>query len=171
MIDLALKFLQEQLTAHINAQPDLEDVDLKLSNLVNETGSIAFGENSLAMTVICLNDDPLTKSQLTGYAQLGKRPSQLLQEMNLSLHLLLAANFKDYSRAWKALYHIFAYFKAHPIFTPSEFPTLSPSIGKMAVEQEILGYEQLNHVWSIVGGKQLPSIMFRVRVLLLQEEA
>jgi len=37
------------------------------------------------------------------------------------------------------------------------------------VELMSLTYEQLNQVWAFVGGKQLPSVIYRVRMIVLQD--
>ena len=40
----------------------------------------------------------------------------------------------------------------------------------MTVELQSLGYEQLNQIWAFIGGKQLPSVIYKVRMIVLQDE-
>ena len=62
------------------------------------------------------------------------------------------------------------YFQAHSSFTFEEYPALDPRIGKLTVELQSLNYEQLNQVWAFIGGKQLPSAIYKFRMVVLQDD-
>jgi hypothetical protein len=34
-----------------------------------------------------------------------------------------------------------------------------------------MSFEQVNHLWSILGGKYLPSVLYKIRQITLDEEA
>jgi hypothetical protein len=67
------------------------------------------------------------------------------------------------------LSHVITFFQAHPSFTPDIFPGLDPRIEKLAVEMLPYGPEQLNQMWAYIGAKYLPSVVYRVRMILLQD--
>jgi len=89
-------------------------------------------------------------------------------ELKLNLHLLFAANFKVYDQALKYISHVLTYFQSHPSFTSVEYPPLDTWIEKLTTELQSLSYEQLNQVWAFIGGKQLPSVIYKVRMVSLQ---
>jgi hypothetical protein len=89
--------------------------------------------------------------------------------LKVNLHVLFAANLQQYDQALKYLSLVLSYFQSHPSFTPTEYPDLDPNIDKLALELVSLTYDQLNSIWTFIGGKQLPSVVYRVRMLLIQD--
>lgn len=92
-------------------------------------------------------------------------------ELKLNLYILFAANFKIYDQALKFISYVLTYFQSHSSFTSDGYPTLDPRIKKLTVELQSLNYEQLNQVWAFIGAKQLPSVIYKVRMVVLQDEA
>ena len=41
---------------------------------------------------------------------------------------------------------------------------------KLIVELHSLNFEQINHMWSTLGGKYLPSVMYKIRQVTLDED-
>jgi hypothetical protein len=39
------------------------------------------------------------------------------------------------------------------------------------VELHSLNFEQINHLWSVSGGKYLPSVMYKIRQVVIDEDA
>ena len=62
------------------------------------------------------------------------------------------------------------FFQSHSVFTRARYPGLDPRIEKLGVDLMSLGYEQLNQVWTFVGAKYLPSAVYRVRLVALQDD-
>ena len=44
-------------------------------------------------------------------------------------------------------------------------------IERLTVELQSLGYEQINQIWAFIGGKHLPSAIYKVRMVALQDTA
>ncbi len=118
--------------------------------------------DNVILTVVNIEKDTLPFS---GFS----RPGTLLQPKERSLHLKIFCLFsvpaEPYSRALQLLSLIIDFFHQRPVFDSSG-PEGSP--GPVTADQVSLTYEELNHLWTILGGKQLPSVMFR---LGLQESA
>ena len=92
-------------------------------------------------------------------------------EIKLNLHVMFAANFKQYDTALKYISYVLMYFQSHHYFSSEEYPALDERIGKLTMELQSLSYEQLNQVWAFIGGKQLLSVIYKVRMVILQDEA
>jgi hypothetical protein len=92
-------------------------------------------------------------------------------ELKLNLYVLFAANFKKYEEALKYISYVLTYFQAHPAFTSVEYPALDPRIEKLTAELQSLSYEQLNQIWAFIGGKQLPSVIYKIRMVSIQSLA
>ena len=91
-------------------------------------------------------------------------------ELKINLYVLFAANFKQYEEALKYISYVLMYFQSHSVFTPEQYSDLDPRIEKLTAELQSLNYEQLNQIWTFIGGKQLPSVIYKVRMVSLQDD-
>jgi hypothetical protein len=172
MLDIALKFINDELNAYLNTKTGVVSTEIiQLSKLVDEVGKYAFGEGTVASTIINIEEERIFKAQLQEYTYVKGQHVVMEPELKLNLHILFAANFKLYDQALKFISYILTYFQSHPSFTSEEYPALDPRIQKMNIELQSLNYEQLNQVWGFIGGKQLPSVIYKVRLVTLQDDA
>jgi hypothetical protein len=89
----------------------------------------------------------------------------------LNLYLLVASNREDYVAGLGLLGHVVQFFQFQSRFTPSTHPQLDRRIERLTVELYTLNFEQVNHLWSTLGGKYLPSMLYKVRQLTIDENA
>jgi hypothetical protein len=171
MIDSVLTFLREELASFILARTNSTNVEVKLTKLVDESGKYAFGEEVIALSVINIEEERIFKSQLPEYSFVNGQHVRLEPELKFNVHLMVAANFNVYVQAWKAISLVLAYFQSHSTFSPSENAALNPNIERLTVELESLSFEQLNQVWAYIGGKHLPSVVYKLRMVVIQDEA
>ena len=177
MLDTALKFLTSELNTYLSTQmtPPVGGEFVKISRLVKDDGKYAV-DNFIAASIINIEEDRVFKAQTPDYIYRNGQHIVLEPELKLNLHVIFAANFAppssgnddSYSKALKYISHVLTYFQSHPAFTSGEYPTLDPSIEKLTIELQSLSYEQLNQVWAFIGAKQLPSVIYKVRMVSLQ---
>lgn len=168
MLDIALKFLRDELRSYIVARTASTLVDVKLSKMVDEAGKYAFLEDNIGLSLINIEEERTLKEQLPRY-NLNTSSFVHEPELKLNLHIMLAANFRQYDMALMYLSHILTYFQSHPVFTSEKYPGLDSRISKLVLELQSLSYEQLNQIWASVGGKQLPCMIYKVRMVVLQD--
>ncbi|MEG4114119.1 MULTISPECIES: DUF4255 domain-containing protein [unclassified Microcoleus] len=168
MLDTALKFLKDELNTYLLTQAGSDSIKVEMSKLVDEAGKYAFELDTIAASIINIEEERIFKSQLPERIYTNGQHIVLEPELKLNLHVLFAANFKVYDQALKYISYVLTYFQSHPSFTSVEYPGLDPSIEKLTTELQSLSYEQLNQVWAFIGGKQLPSVIYKVRMVSLQ---
>lgn len=171
MIDSVLTFLRDELASYVLARTNSTNVEVKLTKLVDESGKYAFGEEVIALSVINIEEERLFKSQLPEYSFIDGQHVRLEPEMKFNVHLMVAANFNLYAQAWKAISMVLTYFQSHSTFSSAENPALGPDVEKLTIELESLSFEQLNQVWAYIGGKHLPSVVYKIRMVIIQDEA
>jgi hypothetical protein len=88
----------------------------------------------------------------------------------LNLYMLISLNRNNYADSLTWLAHIMQYFQFQNVFTPTTHPALDSRIQKLIVELYSLSFEQVNHLWSTLGGKYLPSVMYKVRQVTIDED-
>lgn len=170
MLDVALKFLTSELNTYLSSRMTLNTGEfVEMSNLVDGTGKYV-SKNPIAASIINIEEDRIFKAQTPDHIYTNGQHIVLEPELKLNLHVIFAANVVDipYDQALKYISYVLTFFQSHPAFTPSEYPALDPSIEKLTMEMQSLSYEQLNQVWAFIGAKQLPSVIYKVRMVSLQ---
>jgi Pvc16 N-terminal domain len=170
MLDIVLKFLTSELNTYLSTRmTSTPEEVVRMSKLVDDSGKYAF-ENSIIASIINIEEDRIFKSQTPNHVYTNGQHILLEPEIKLNLHVIFAANFdiKNYDQALKFISFVLFFFQAHSAFTSAEFPTLDQSIEKLTIELQSLSYEQLNQVWAFIGAKQLPSVIYKVRMVSLQ---
>ncbi|QSQ13857.1 DUF4255 domain-containing protein [Myxococcus landrumensis] len=171
MLDIALKFLAQELNAYLLTRTGSEFGKAEMTRLVDDTGKYVLKEDQLGVSLIHLEEERVLKSQMPETRLTGGKHVLLEPPLKLNLHILYAARFTHYDQALRYLAHVLTFFQAHPSFTPEAYPGLDGRIEKLTAELQSLSYEQVNQVWAFVGGKQLPSAIYKVRMVLLQDTA
>lgn len=169
MIDVALGFLVQEYNAYLAARTAEKFGEAKLCRPVDDTGKWAIAENQVGVSILNVEEERVLRSQVPEPTYVDGRPVLLEPEIKLNLDVLFAANFKDYAQSLKALSRVLTFFQAHPRFVTGENPGLDPAIQRLVPELRSLGFEQLNQLWAFLGGRQLPSVVYRVRMVALQD--
>lgn len=169
MIASTLSFLQSELNNYIGLKTS--DFDkLEVNHLVGETGN--YLTPNMGMHLVNLEEDrtsqPLPRFQENSEGRIQK----LDPEVKLNVYILFTANFTDnnnYSEALKHIGYVATYFQSRNVFTPQNFPSLPSGIEKLTAELISLSFEQQNHLWGTLGAKYLPSVLYRLRVIYLED--
>jgi hypothetical protein len=169
MLDTAMAFLAKELNGYLLARTGGSFGEALASRPVDETGKWAIGDDHIGLTLVNVEEERILKSHLPEAVYVGGRHVVLEPQLRLNLQVLFAAQFKQYSEALKYLAHVLTFFQSHPRFTRDEYPALDPGIEQLVPELQTLSYEQVNQLWAFIGGKQLPSVVYRVRLVLLQD--
>ncbi len=91
-------------------------------------------------------------------------------EINLNLYVLFAAFSSHYETSLGIISDVIGCFQSKPLLTHSNTPALSPSIEKIIMELSSLSFEQQNHLWSTLGAKYTPSVLYKLRMLSIDED-
>lgn len=167
MLDSSLIFLRDDINAYINLKTGVADT-LEITPLTNNQGQIT--SDKLGLTLVNIEEDrtsqPLPQLKPTAVGTILKSNP----ETKLNLILLFSANFENnYDEALKHLAFIITYFQARYVFTPASHPALPPGIEKLILEMRTLSLEQQNNLWASLGAKYRPSVVFKMRMLLLED--
>ena len=95
--------------------------------------------------------------------------------VNLYLYLLFSANNPVYSTALTQLSRVIEFFQGQNVFTIRNSPDLvGVSLAadefaglRLVVELQSLTFEQVNYLWGSLGGKQVPFVLYRARLVSL----
>ena len=169
MLDIALKFLGKEINSYLLGRTGSTFGAVEVGRLVDDTGKWAVPEDHVGAALVNVEEERTLRSQRPETVFTNGTQVVLEPALKLNLHVLFAAHFQRYDHALHYLSHILTFFQARSSFTQDRYPDLDPRIEKLTAELMSLGYEQLNQLWAYIGGKHLPSAVYRIRMVVLQD--
>jgi hypothetical protein len=168
MIDIAISHIAAQLNQSLRRNLQVGEDLVVVSNIVEQDGTLAqHVANKLVVSLVNIERDTLphrgTTHSGTSLGRMGQSPEPLY----LNLLLMFAANFSgsNYVEALKFISATVAFFQGRPVLDHQSSPDLDPRIERLVLEIENLALSDLSNLWSILSGKYVPSVLYRVRMV------
>lgn len=184
MIRTALEFIKKELDAYI-ADREQDPAQYSSGHIVD------LKPVALANGTINITDNTHITLMLAGIEEErreGKRPYfmptddkqfiRLNPPVELDLFLLFAAHNSNYETALRDLSSVAGFFQANSVFDDQKYPALNASVAepvnkpwqlieRLSFRLYGLSFEQQNNLWSMLGTKYIPSIMYKVNMLTI----
>lgn len=185
MIDSALKFLTDEINAYLvlkNEPVNAASPEIVLTNVAAEDGNWAIPPKTLGLSLINIEEERVFKEQQTAFRNAEGDIEHYNPNIKLNLYILISANFAAgdaggntnttgvYCEGLKQLSYVISFFQGKYVFTPDNSPALPQELTKLVVELYSYSFEQQYNFWSVVGAKYLPSVLYKVRMLVYQEK-
>lgn len=183
MIDVALKLLEFELTEYINAQPNIPagaGVRLfNISNLAdNNAGNDANTSDKLLISLVNIEEESAFKNLPNATKLTNGTVRYANAPVHLNLYILFACNFdQNYDNALLFLSHCIRFFQGKRVFNLSNTPGFVPpaesfpdvSDMHLVLDLYTMTFEQINHLWGSLGGRQIPFAMYKARLVKLTD--
>lgn len=176
MIEKALTFLKDEVNKYMRLQTGSATLEDKvvLSNIVDidQSDSIGLPENKVVLSLICLEEERVHKSQ-DHYARSSNGTVHAANpNLKFNLYVLFAAHFNNtnYDEALKFLSLTIRFFQGRNVFDERDYPQLKNEVRRLVVDLYTQPMDQQSQLWQALGGKFLPSIMYKVRLLTFDEQ-
>jgi hypothetical protein len=174
MIDNILDTLASAMDSFFVRLPELNlsaQKSVNLSSITNSDGSVAIPGESLGLSMVSIEEDRTNNNPRTVSSRPNGTLSAANPEIRLNIYILLAANFTNYKTGLQFISAGIRFFQSKNVFTPGNTPGLDSSIEKIIVDLYTLSLEQQHHLWGILGSKYLPSVMYRLRMVIINENS
>ncbi|GAA3591234.1 DUF4255 domain-containing protein [Flavivirga amylovorans] len=172
MLEKALLFISNLLNKELKMSFGLTDDMVVVGSLINLDGSITKNiENKVVLSIINLEHEKTIKHR-EEYINNGQGSFNKINEpVYLNLYLLISANYNsdNYMEALKMLSAVIGVFQASRVFKSETYPDLDPLIKRLAFEIYNVPVQELSHVWSGIGAKYVPSMLYKVRMIGIQK--
>lgn len=185
MIHIALEILRSELDAYMQNLPGHEVVLGNVATLDPNSGvTTTLLENRVILSLVNVEEESAFKN----LPNTSKLPNGTVQYANppvfLNLYLLFTANFlpdgndTNYSLALDNLSRVIQFFQSKSVFNLKNAPGFQnnpePPSADVSEIQLILNlytmtFEQINHLWGSLGGRQLPFVMYKARLVELKD--
>jgi len=175
MISEALSTIVGLINNYIS--PGHTDDPLVLANISRVNDGDDFSTNmkdKLVLSIVNLEEDRVAKSQENFIKE-----NNLIKYKNPPIHLNLTVLFAathDYDKAIPLLEKIIRFFQIKYVFTPGNTPELQEAnelnginIEKIIFEWINLNLEQVHQLWTTLGGHYMPSLVFKIRMITIDE--
>ncbi|RAJ06503.1 uncharacterized protein DUF4255 [Chitinophaga skermanii] len=177
MIFTAFKLLRDQLDSYIQTQSPSADSHVVLDNVATlETPDRPPGaEERVILSMVNIEEEATLKNGMH-FSSRNQSVAYSNPPLHLNLYMLVSANYKNYEDALLRLSQVLQFFQGKNSFTLQNSPSESNiNLGEEAARLQLilelfsLSFEQLNHLWGALGGKQMPSVLYKVRQVTITE--
>ncbi|WP_417873734.1 DUF4255 domain-containing protein [Xanthomarina gelatinilytica] len=172
MINTAIQFITSFLNNEIQLAHGVDGNMVVAGSIMNTDGSVSAGfDNKMVLTLINLEQEKAMKN--TGDLSIvGRGFGKVAPPIYLNMYLLVSANFvsTNYMEALKMLSTVIGAFQVNSFFSNQTHPDLDSKLGKLTFEIVNLSTSELSHVWSGMGAKYLPSVLYKVRMITFNAE-
>jgi hypothetical protein len=95
----------------------------------------------------------------------GKTYCYIAPPIHLNIYLLVSANyeFHNYVDGLIMRLAVTTIFQTHPYFNKSRNPGMENAFTKLILEQMNVALNELNHMWSAIGVKYMPTLLYKSR--------
>lgn len=171
MIYESLNFLAERLNNYIQRNViSVAESPVILSRLVESDGKSAEGTtDKLILSLVNVEKDTLVQPfSSNGYNANGQCIVSA-SPIYMNLHVILAANTKsdNYKKALKLLSSGMSFFQNNSVFDRQNSPDMPEGLEKLIVDVENIKIQEMNNLWSSIGTKYMPSVLYKVRTVAL----
>lgn len=173
MLDVALTFLAGELNSYLRKRGFFAQQDdiVVPAALVNDKGEWVLCAGKIGLTLINIEEERILREQLPERVYQDGSHIVLQPALKLNLTVLFAARFAQdtvgYKSALNLLSHVLTFFQTNPSFSSDN--GLDARIERLNIELVSNTPEQLNQTWAYLGSPYLPSAIYRVRMVTLQD--
>jgi hypothetical protein len=152
---------QELITNGVNA--DLGNI----SEIINDLNNNAVNAD-IIISLINIEENRISKSP----ENFVRKDGGILLK-NPAVHLYLTLLFTSVRRAGayglslQDLQNVIGVFQKKFVFDHSNTPALNVNIEKLILDMVSLNLQQLHEIWSVLGGKYFPSVVYRMRMVTI----
>jgi len=161
----------KELNAYFSIISSVSDDHVVAGSLFDQAG----GQNSevkdkLLVSLVNIEQDK-TYHSLDIYKKTENGQSQIIKpEIKINLYFLFIANYSVYGESLKAISRVIAFFQHRNSFDILSGAAASDKKSHISFELFSQTFEQQNHIWGTLGGKYIPSIMYKAGILDIQDE-
>lgn len=166
MIDAALRVVCNRLNAHLSALYGVTEDLVALAPLSDSEGQpSAETRNRLAMFLTNIAEDAVPRAgQKAVRGLLGET-----KPIHLDIYFMVASGHDPeiYGEGLKLISSALMFFQSNPVLTPSRVPEMPVGVEKLTIEIANLRVEEVGQLWGNLGGRYVPSVMFKMRSVVI----
>jgi hypothetical protein len=177
MIYEALQIISEQLENYLSSQGLSNLVKLENIAILESASENAANVNGkVVLTLLNLEEDS-TQKNLPNFKVRNGITEYKNPPVHLNLYLLISANCDTYDKSLRCISKTIQFFQGKKVFTSTNTVYNRTNVAfdvfdqfKFNLELYTLSLEQLNYVWGTLGGRQLPSVIYKIQLIEIEQD-
>lgn len=173
MIDIALALIRDSLNEHFRNEFSITENKVVLSNIIKSDGSAAQNvDGKIVFFLISLDEEAALKNSLNRSSEQANGSFAVKSPaMHLNMQLLFCANFDSaiYVEGLSYLSSLIRYFQNNKRIALDQSGGNGVSKNRLVFELCKLDYAGLSHLWSAIGSKLMPSVLYKVSLLVFDD--
>jgi hypothetical protein len=132
-------------------------------------------DNKVVLTLLKLEEENTLKN-LPNYQIKNDKTEYKNPPVNLNMYVLFSANCETYEKSLSSISRIIQFFQGKKIFTQANTIYNRSNVElqdiesfRFVVELHTPRFEELNHVWGTLGGRQLPSVIYKIQLVQIEK--
>lgn len=172
MILSCVSHLANKLNQHLKIKFELAEDIVIVSNLVGHDGMLSSNINN-RVVLFLTNIEKETAVKVSVPSLINSNGLSNVKPIFLNLYLMVVANFTDsnYNESLKFMSSVISYFQLQPVFNHQNSPDLDESIEKIILDIENVKSHDQSNLWSMIGAKYMPSILYKIRMVSIDPKA
>lgn len=169
MLKKALQFTSDMLSQFLANKFGLDEKKVLLNNIIDADGSLPqVNQNKVIISLINIEKETAKPF----YVRQQKLPNGNFADINpterYNLDLLITSNFDDYLETLGFLNATILFFQVNATLDASFSAAFPAGLSKLEFEIEKISYYQMHNLWSAMGAKYQPSVIYKLRLITIQ---
>ena len=177
MIYETLQILKEQLENYL-FEAGLEKTVVLENIALWESGSEEADKvaDKVVISLIKIDEEPVLKNT-PPYRVKDNQIEYQNPPVHINLYVLISGNRNSYEKSLRSISKTVEFFQGKSLFTSSNTVYNRTNVAfeildyfKFNVQLYTPGFEQLNNIWGTLGGRQLPSVIYKVQIVQIKQD-
>ncbi|MCG8574696.1 MAG: DUF4255 domain-containing protein [Flavobacteriales bacterium] len=171
MIDTVLQFTANSLDQFVRNQFGLNESKVLINNLIEADGSVPKpNQNKLVISMINIAQETNRQFYVRNQRLSDGSFSNVRRPERYNIDLLVSSSFDDYTETLKFLNSGIQFFQINPVVNSSSYSNLPEGIDRLEFEVEKISYFEMHNLWSAMGAKYVPSVIYKMRLITIESE-
>ncbi len=170
VINDVMMFIRGSLDQHLVNSFSLDEGVTVINGVIDPDGALPHkNQNKLIITLINLAHE--TSKQYYGGKKRSVDGDKFIKSnpaVHFNLDVLFTACFEDYEESLKVLAETIAFFQGDSSFDAETYPGIPEGLSGLSFEVESLNFHDMHGLWSSMGAKYQPSIIYKVKHITIQ---
>ncbi len=169
MISKALQFTNDVLDQFLKNRFGLDESKVLLNNLIEGNGAVPeINQNKIVISLINIEKETAKpfynrNQQLSNGNYASINPAE-----RYNLDVLISSNFDNYTETLKFLNAVILFFQVNNTLDASTSSNIPLGLEKLEFDIEKITYHQMQSLWTAMGAKYQPSVIYKMRLVTIQ---
>jgi hypothetical protein len=164
--------LSEFIESQVNYSSGKKNV--VLLNPRDKKGEVKIPDNTIALSLLNINEDTTMRNPVATKRVEGDKVYTQIPGISIDISIIFMANFpNDYISELNYITKVMEFFQQKDTFTVDNTPSLKKQkkyIDKLNFKLSTTKLEEQHHIWDLLGIKYMPSVVYDVGKILIQDD-